>query len=288
MAQIREIKQRIKSVKNIGQITKAMKMVATARLKRAQQRILGARPYALRMAEVMRSLAAKMGEETHPLLSVRSEGKTALMVITADRGLCGSFNTNILRQAQAYLRENPNTVLLTVGRKGRDFFKRRQVPIRREWLFVFPQVAYETVLEMRDEIQTLFITEGFKSVKVLYTEFKSVLQQKATLDTLLPVRVEELPGEGKTTDYTGGDYEFEPDKEVILERLLSQYLANQIHRFLLESFSSEMGAKRNAMEAASKNASEMIARLTLDFNRARQAMITKELAEIVGGAAALQ
>ena len=125
MAQIREIKNRIKSVKNIGQITKAMKMVATARLKKAQQRILGARPYAMRMADVMRNLAAKTGPEVHPLLSVREEGKSALVVITADRGLCGSFNTNILRQAQAYLRERPDTVLLTVGKKGRDFFKRR-------------------------------------------------------------------------------------------------------------------------------------------------------------------
>src|SRR5579862_2242092 len=133
MAQIREIKTRIKSVKNIGQITKAMKMVASARLKRAQERILGARPYAIKMADVMKNLASKAGEEVHPLLSVREEGKTALMVITADRGLCGSFNTNILRQANTYMKENPQTVLLTVGKKGRDFFKRRNYPIRREW-----------------------------------------------------------------------------------------------------------------------------------------------------------
>lgn len=288
MAQIREIKTRIKSVKNIGQITKAMKMVATARLKRAQQRILGARPYAIKMADVMKNLASKVGEEVHPLLSVRTEGKTALMVITADRGLCGSFNTNILRQAQGYLKEHPDTVLLTVGKKGRDFFKRRQVPIRREWLSVFPQVSYETVLEMRDEIENLFVNEKFKSVLVLYTELKSVIQQKATLETLLPIRVEELPAEGKAPDFTGGDYEFEPDIETIMEKLVSQYLATQIHRYLLESFSSEMASKRNAMDSASKNASEMIGKLTLEYNRARQAMITKELAEIVGGAAALQ
>jgi len=288
MAQIREIKTRIKSVKNIGQITKAMKMVATARLKRAQQRILGARPYAQRMADVMKNLASKVGEEVHPLLSVRTEGKTALMVITADRGLCGSFNTNVLRQAQGYLRENPGTVLLTVGKKGRDFFKRRQVPIRKEWLSVFPHIPYETVLEMRDEIETLFITEKYKSIVILYTELKSVITQKVTLDTLLPIKVQELQGGDKTTNYTGGDYEFEPNVETIMEKLVSQYLATQIHRFLLESFSSEMAAKRNAMESASKNASEMIGRLTLEFNRARQAMITKELAEIVGGAAALQ
>jgi F-type H+-transporting ATPase subunit gamma len=288
MAQIREIKTRIKSVKNIGQITKAMKMVATARLKRAQQRVLGARPYAMRMADVMKNLASKAGEEIHPLLSVREEGKSALVVITADRGLCGSFNTNILRQAQAYLRQNPDTVLLTVGKKGRDFFKRRHFAIRREWLGVFPRVPMETVLEMRDEIEAMFVTEKFKSVGVLYTEFRSVLQQKAELDILLPIRVKELPGEGKKLDYQAGDYEFEPDIETIMEKLISQYLATQLHRFLLESFSSEMASKRNAMESASKNASEMISKLTLEFNRARQAMITKELAEIVGGAAALQ
>ncbi len=287
MAQIKEIKTRIKSVKNIGQITKAMKMVATARLKRAQERILGARPFAQRMADVMQNLAQKAAQDVHPLLTVREEGKTALMVITADRGLCGSFNTNVFRQAQAYLRENPGTVLLTVGKKGRDFFKRRNVPIHREWLSVFPRVPYETVLEMRDEIETLFITEKYKSIHVLYTEFKSVLNQKVTLAALLPIKVQELPGEGKTPNYIGGDFEFEPDIETIVEKLISQYLATQIHRYLLESFSSEMGAKRNAMESASKNASEMISKLTLEFNRARQAMITKELAEIVGGAAAL-
>ncbi len=286
MAQIKEIKSRIKSVKNIGQITKAMKMVASARLKKAQERILGARPYANRMADVMKNLASKMGEEVHPLLSVREEGKTALIVVTADRGLCGGYNTAILRQAQNYLKENPSTVLLTVGKKGRDFFKRRNVPIRKEWLYVFPTVPYETVIEMRDEIETLFVTEEFKSVLVLFTEFKSVITQKAALETLLPIQVQELPGEGKA-NFTGGEYEFEPDLDTILNTLVSQYLATQIHRMLLESFSSEMGAKRSAMEAASKNASEMIGKLTLEFNRARQAMITKELAEIVGGAAAL-
>jgi len=288
VAQIKEIKTRIKSVKNIGQITKAMKMVATARLKRAQERILGARPYAQRMAEVMKNLASKSGGEVHPLLSVRTEGKTALMVITADRGLCGSFNTNIIRMANAYLKEHPDTVLLTVGKKGRDFFKRRHYNIRKEWLGVFPRVSMETVLEMRDEIETLFLTEKFKTILVLYTEFKSVIQQKATVDTLLPLRVQELVPAGEKHRSAGGDYEFEPDIETIMEKLISQYLATQVHRYLLESFSSEMGAKRNAMEAASKNASEMMAKLTLEFNRARQAMITKELAEIVGGAAALQ
>jgi F-type H+-transporting ATPase subunit gamma len=288
MAQIKEIKTRIKSVKNIGQITKAMKMVASARLKRAQERILGARPYAQRMADVMKHLSAKTGGEAHPLLSVHPGGKDALLVITADRGLCGSFNANILRQAQGYLRENPNTVLLTVGKKGRDFFKRRGVSVRRDWVSVFPAIPLETVLEMRDEIEALYVAEGYRSVKVLYTEFKSVISQKVALDTLLPIKVQELSGTGSGEGVLAGDYEFEPDLETILSRLVSQYLATQVRRYLLESFSSEMGARRSAMESASKNASEMIGKLTLEFNRARQAMITKELAEIVGGAAALR
>jgi F-type H+-transporting ATPase subunit gamma len=287
MAQIREIKQRLKSVKNIHQITKAMKMVATARLKRAQQRILGARPYAFRMTDVIRNLASSVSRDAHPLLAQRDKGKTALLIITADRGLCGSFNANILRRAQAYLKENPETVLLVVGKKGRDFFRRRNVPIRREWLQIFPQVPFESVTEMRDEIETLYTKEEFKSVVVLYNEFKSVVQQKLTLETLLPIRIPEASAEGKT-NYMGGDYAFEPNVDTILESLLSRYMATEIHRILLESFSSEMGARRNAMEAATKNATEMIARLTLEFNRARQAIITKEIAEIVGGAEALK
>jgi len=285
MAQMKEIKTRIKSVKNIGQITKAMKMVATARLKRAQQRILSARPYAVRMADVMKNLAAKTTERDHPLLAVKKEGKSALVVITADRGLCGSFNANILRQAQAYLREKPGTDLITVGKKGRDFFKRRKFNIIKEWLYVFPHIPHETVLEMRDEIEGLFIRGGYKEIRVLYTEFKSVISQKAAMDTLLPIRLQELPGEAKGL---AADYDSEPDLDTILNSLVSQYLATMIHRYLLESFSSEMGAKRSAMESASKNAGEMISKLTLDFNRARQAMITKELAEIVGGAEALK
>lgn len=287
MAQIREIKSRLKSVKNINQITKSMKMVASARLKRAQERILAARPYAFLMTDAIRNLASRMNEKAHPLLTVRDKGKTALLVVTAERGLCGSFNANVIRRTQAYLKENPETVLLTVGKKGRDFFKRRAVPIRREWLQIFPQVPYESVTEMRDEIQSLYLNEDIKSVVVLYNEFKSVIQQKLTLETLLPLWIPEASAEGKT-QFDKGEYTFEPDVDSILDTMLSKYLATEIHRILLESFASEMGAKRTAMEAATKNATEMIAKLTLEFNRARQAMITKELAEIVGGAEALK
>ncbi len=209
------------------------------------------------------------------------------MVVTADRGFCGSFNANIIRRAQAYIRENPDTVLLTVGKKGRDFFKRRSFNIRKEWMQIFPQVPYESIQEMRDVIETLYVKEGFKSITALYNEFKSVVQQKVTLETLLPLKISGEEKEGKA-DYAGGDYAFEPDVSTILESLLSKYLATEIHRILLESFSSEMGARRSAMEAATKNAKEMIGKLTLEFNRARQAVITKEISEIVGGAEALK
>lgn len=286
MAQIREIKQRLKNAKNINQITTAMKMVATARLKRAQQRILAARPYARHLVEVMRNLAARVSQDAHPLLAQRKEGKTAILLVTADRGLCGSFNANIIRRAQAYLKENPETVLLAVGKKGRDFFKRRNVPVHHEWLQVFPHIPFESVMQIRDVIEALFVKEEFKSILVLYNEFKSVVQQKVTLETLLPIHIPEEGGEGKPS--FAGEYVFEPDEDTILESLLSKYLSTEIHRVLLESFSSEMGARRNAMEAATKNATEMIAKLTLEFNRARQAIITKEIAEIVGGAEALK
>jgi F-type H+-transporting ATPase subunit gamma len=289
MANIREIKRRLKSASSIHQITKAMKMVASARLKRAQQRILNARPYSDRMAEVIRRVAAGVNTGSHPLLKVRAEGKTALLVITADRGLCGSFNSNILRRAQLFLRENPGTLLLVVGKKGRDFFRRRRVEVRHDWIQIFPDVSPETIAEIRDAIESLYIHEDVKSVTALYTEFKGVMSQKVKQETLLPLKLDEAKGAAPAKDKPlTGNYLFEPEEDVILDSLLSQYLFSRVRRMLLESFASEMGAKRNAMESATKNASEMIARLTLEFNRARQAMITKELAEIVGGAEALK
>jgi F-type H+-transporting ATPase subunit gamma len=296
MAHIREIKRRLKSASSIHQITKAMKMVASARLKRAQQRILGARPYSDRMAEIIRRVAAHVSSGSHPLLKTRAEGKTILLVIAADRGLCGSFNSNVLRRAQAFLRENPNTAVLAVGKKARDFFKRRRMDLRQEWVQVFPEVSAETIAEIRDAVQSLFIHEEIKSITALYTEFKGVMSQKVKQETLLPLRLADAQAPVETARPSladkeklfGGAYMFEPGERIILDALLSQHLFIRVRRMLLESFASEMGAKRNAMESATKNASQMMGRLTLEFNRARQAMITKELAEIVGGAEALK
>ncbi|MGH7738787.1 MAG: ATP synthase F1 subunit gamma [bacterium] len=289
MAHIREIKRRLKSASSIHQITKAMKMVASARLKRAQTRILSARPYSDRLSEVIRRVAAGVNGGSHPLLKTRPEGATALLVVTADRGLCGSFNTNVLRRAQAFLKENPETILLVIGKKGRDFFRRRRVDIRQEWLQIFPEVSAENIAGIRDFVEALYLREEIKSVTAIYTEFQGVMTQKVKQETLLP-----LKREAQAVDKTAqerpldGAYDFEPEEDSILNSLLSQYIFTRVRRMLLESFASEMGAKRTAMESATKNASQMIGRLTLEFNRARQAMITKELAEIVGGAEALK
>jgi F-type H+-transporting ATPase subunit gamma len=287
MAQIREIKRRLKTVKNIQKITQAMKVVASARLKKAQERILGARPYAYGLAEVIRNLSGSVERQLHPLLAKHEKGKIALFVITADRGLCGSFNSNILRRAQAYLKENPGTTLITVGKKSRDFFTRRNVPLHRDWTHVFPAVAFQNVKEMADTVTQLYTGEPYQRVDVLYNEFKSVIQQKVTIDTILPIEPEKLPGDGKARP-AGVDMMFEPGVDAILDTLMPLYVAIEIQRMLLESFSSEMGARRMAMESATKNANEMIAKLTLAYNRLRQAGITKEIAEIVGGAEALK
>ncbi len=287
MAQIREIKGRLKSVHNIQKITQAMKVVASARLKKAQERILGARPYAFRISDVIHNLAGHINPDAHPLLASHPGGKTAVLVVTADRGLCGSFNGNVLRRAQAYLKENPGVTLLVAGKKGRDFFRRRGVPMLKEWSGLFPALPFESVLQVRDEIVQLFTVEKYARIDVLYNEFKSVIQQKLTLETLLPIRAAELQDNGDTK-MASGDYLYEPSMDALVSVLLPKWLAIEIQRILLESFSAEMGARRSAMEAATKNANEMIASLTLAFNRARQAAITKEIAEIVGGAEALK
>ncbi len=286
MAQIREIKGRLKSVTSIQKITQAMKVVASARLRKAQERILGARPYAFRLSDLIHDLGDRVDVNAHPLLLSHPEGQVALVVVTADRGLCGSFNSNVLRRAQQYLKENPSVTLFTVGRKARDFFKRRGIPVRADWANLFPDVTFESVQKIGQETINVFTKEKYKRVDILYNEFKSVIQQELTLETLLPIKPEKVEDNGNTS-YGNGEFLFEPDMSSLLEVLMPKYVNIEIQRILLESFSAEMAARRGAMEAATKNANEMIAKLTLDFNRARQAAITTEIAEIVGGAEAL-
>jgi F-type H+-transporting ATPase subunit gamma len=287
MPNIRAIKGRIQSVQNIGKITQAMKVVASARMKKAQERILGARPYAYRLSDLIHDLSMKVDRSLHPLFAKHPEGKKVLLVVTADRGLCGSFNANVLRKAQAFLNENPDTVVICVGRKARDYFRRRSVMPRAEFVNVFPAVTMESVNSITKELVTLFSMERCMSVDVIYNEYKNLVSQNLATEALLPLDPNGLRDD-VTTNYGNGDFDYEPDVDEILKVLLPRYLAIEVRRILLESFSSEMVARRMAMEAASKNAKEMIGRLTLEYNRARQATITKEIAEIVGGAAALQ
>jgi F-type H+-transporting ATPase subunit gamma len=287
MANIRAIKGRIQSVQNIGKITQAMKVVASARMKKAQERILGARPYAYRLSDLIHDLAGRVDKSMHPLFARHPGGKRALVVVTADRGLCGSFNANVLRRAQVILNEHPGTTVLAVGRKGRDYFRRRGAEVRGEFVNVFPAVTMESVNSITKEIVTLFSMEKYETIDVVYNQYKNLVSQELTTMSLLPLDPNGLRDD-ENTQYGKGDFDYEPDVDEIVKVLLPRYLAIEVRRILLESFSSEMVARRMAMEAASKNAKEMIGRLTLEYNRARQAAITKEIAEIVGGAAALQ
>lgn len=287
MPNIRAIKGRIQSVQNIGKITQAMKVVASARMKKAQERILGARPYAYRLSDLIHDLSEKADRSTHPLFSKHPDGKKVLLVVTADRGLCGSFNASVLRRAHVYLEENPGAHVLAVGRKSRDYFRRRGITPRGEWINVFPAVAMESVNSITKEIVTLYTQENASGVDVIYNEYKNLVSQNLTTQSILPLDPATL-ADDPAEQRGKGSYDFEPGADEILKVLVPRYLAIEVRRILLESFSSEMVARRMAMEAASKNAKEMIGRLTLEYNRARQAAITKEIAEIVGGAAALQ
>jgi F-type H+-transporting ATPase subunit gamma len=289
MANLRAIRKRIGSVKSTQQITKAMKMVSAAKLKRAQDAIVAARPYARKMREVIQAVAGRAGEDAHPLLSSRERKKVALLVVTSDRGLCGGFNSNLLRAVNRFLRENgggtEDMVLFVVGRKARDFFRRRQVPMRKEYLNVLGTASYGHAEQMANDLVGGFLEEEFDEVVVAFNEFRSAISQVVRMEKLFPVAVEQA-GENAAAD--GIDYLYEPSQQEILATLLPKYVEAQIFRVLLESVAGEHGARMTAMDSATNNAVEMISRLTLQMNRARQASITKELMEIIGGAEALK
>ena len=288
MPSLKAVRLRIASVKSTQKITSAMKMVAAAKLRRSQDAIIAARPYAKSMADITAEVAARAGADAHPLLERRGGKRIALIVITSDRGLCGGFNSNLCRMAQRYGDEKLKSAELdecrfeVVGRKGRDYFRRRKLNMTRD----LPGVAGNTAVTRAKELAAIATEEFLKgtvdAVWLAYNQFRSVISQKPTVEQLLPV----VPAESKTT--AGEEFLFEPGKGQILDYILPMYVETQIHRALLESVASEFGAKMTAMENATKNATEMIARLTLQYNRARQAAITKELMEIVGGAEALK
>jgi F-type H+-transporting ATPase subunit gamma len=295
MANLLDIRRRIKSVKNTQQITRAMKMMSAARLKRAQDRVVAARPFASKMIEVMGDLAARTDEEfRHPLLNQRGDERYLLLLITADRGLCGAFNTNLIKAAQAFIQENQakQFEVLPIGRKGRDFFRRRSMDIVSEYIGLTGKgsVDYHEAVSIADDVIKRFREdEGLDKVFIIYNEFKSVLQQRVVIEQLLPVSraSEEIRDDAPPAGVDLTDYLYEQEPEEIFSRLLPRVVETQIFRALLESVASEHGARMTAMDSASKNAGELIASLTLNMNRIRQAAITNEIIEVVSGAAAL-
>ena len=289
MANLRAIRKRIGSVKSTQQITKAMKMVSAAKLKRAQDAIVAARPYARLMREVVQAVARRAGQDVHPLLLSRETKKLGLLVITSDRGLCGGFNSNLLRAANRFLQENreryEEVALCVVGRKARDFFRRRHVPMRKEYMNVLGTLSYAHAKQIADDLVGGFLAEEFDEVVIAFNEFRSAISQSVRRERLFPIAIEAAEGEAPEA---GIDYLYEPSQKEILATLLPKYVETQIFRMLLESVAGEHGARMTAMDSATNNAVDMISRLTLQMNRARQASITKELMEIIGGAEALK
>jgi F-type H+-transporting ATPase subunit gamma len=287
MATLRDIQRRIRSVQSTQKITKAMKLVAASKLRRAQERITAARPYAIKMGELLSGLVGRTEGDAHPLLARRTTGRKRLVVITADKGLCGAFNSNILRASLAFLREqgNVDVTLVVVGRKARDFYRRRQWLLKSEMLGFFDRLAYSHAQELANELMQSYLAEEVDEVSLMYNEFRSVAVQRVKRQQLLPIEAEAAePAQGTA----GGDYLFEPSPDAILASLLPRHVTTQVFRALMESVAGEYGARMTAMESASKNAKEMIDVLTIQYNKARQERITKELLDIVGGAEALR
>ena len=287
MIGLKALRRRIVSIKSTQQITRAMKMVAAARLRRAQERIIEARPYADKMREVLQSLSLRTAPEAHPLLIRREMKRVELLAITTDRGLCGSFNQNVLRRVERFIRENQSSyaeiTLTLVGRKGLDYFRRRQFSIVRDYVGQFRDIDYQVAAAVGKDVVEDYTSEVVDGVFLVYNEFRSPLVQRVVMRDLLPI--EPLKVE---SDYYPVEYIYEPSAEAILSELLPRYVEAQIYRALLESAAGEHGARMTAMDAATENAEEMIEKLTLMYNKARQSAITTEMLEIVGGAEALQ
>jgi F-type H+-transporting ATPase subunit gamma len=298
MASLRDIRKRIRSVKNTRQITKAMKMVAAAKLRKAQDAIIAARPYAQMLDQIISDLASRAGDDNlaHPLLTARPVRRVELVLLTSDRGLAGGFNSNVIRRASRYLYENgglESIRLSTVGRKGHDFFRQRGQTIRKDFGGLYQRLNYRSAADVAEELTASFVNGEVDAVYVVYNEFLSAISQKVTLQQILP-----LQAFGGTTPEAGAaptpgaaalvDFKYEPDRQAVLDKLVPQAVSIKLYRALLESVASEHGARMSSMENATSNATDMIAQLSLTYNRTRQAVITKELMEIVSGAEALK
>ncbi len=292
MATLRDIKRRIVGVKSTQQITKAMKMVAAARLRRAQENIINARPYSKKIAEVLTHLLNVEKNIVHPLLIERKVESIAVIVVTSDRGLCGGFNMNVIRKAEEMLRDElvelervGKVQLYCLGKKGNDYFTKRNYNVVGSHPGIFSQLKFEFASSLLKELTTKFLNGEIDKVIVVYNEFRSVIQQKTTVEQLLPIKPFEVntPEESFTSEFI-----YEPDKIGIIKSLLPKQLNAQMWRILLESFAAELGARMTAMDMATENAKELIRSLQLTFNKVRQASITKEILEIVSGANALK
>jgi F-type H+-transporting ATPase subunit gamma len=276
-----DFRRRIRSVRSTQQITKARKMVSAAKLRRAQEAMFAARPYARKMLEVLNSLASRSDPGAHPLLEERRAERILAVVITADKGLCGAFNANIVRTAHRFLaeRQEREPAVATVGRKARDFFKRRGVRLRSEHVGVFQALRYATAQKIASELVSAYTAREVDQVFLVYNEFKSVIQQRIVVDRLLPVERHVIHPQEPPLDYL-----YEPEPSRILAAILPKHVEIQVWHALLESAAAEHGARMSAMDAATNNATEVIARLTLHMNKVRQAAITKEIIEVVSGA----
>ena len=288
MATLRDIKRRIRSVQSTQKITRAMKLVAAAKLRRAQERILAARPYANKMAELLGNLVSGADGDGHPLLEQREGPRRQIVVITADRGLAGAFNSSIIRRAVELIRESSaaELTLVVVGRKARDFFRRRPHTIKRDMIGFWDRLAYSHACELADYFMQQYLDDEVDEVFLLYNEFRSVAFQRPVRVRLLPIPRAETGAAEQAAE--GVDYIYEPSASAILGDLLPRHVRMQVYRALMESLAGEYGARMTAMEAATKNAKDMIDILTIQYNKARQEKITKELLDIVGGAEALK
>jgi len=301
MPSLLDLRRRIRAVKSTQQITKAMKMISASKLRRAQDRVVGARPFALQMQRVLNSLASRVDPASHPLLADRedtADSKILLIVVTADKGLCGGFNTNVIKAASGVINAGGPVELGLVGRKGRDFFKRRGFEIRVEEIGIFQRVKYADAKRIAEAAIDEFTSGRVSKVLIVYNEFKSVMQQRVTTEQLLPIPKAAIAGSdpletrgGQTppkAPVTGDvDYIYEPGPAQILGDLLPKHIEIQVYRALLESAAAEHAARMTAMDAATKNSGEIIDTLTLYMNKVRQAAITREIIEVVSGAQAL-
>jgi F-type H+-transporting ATPase subunit gamma len=283
MPSLLDIRRRIRSVKNTQQLTKAMKTVSAAKLRRAQERVLSARPYANQLKHVLSNLAGRIENIAHPLLEVRPEKRILLLVVTADRGLCGGFNTNLLKAASNFLRQHRDkeVQLYTAGKKGRDFFRRRNLNLVGEYTNFFSKLNVAHAKDIAQQLTERYTNAEIDAVYLAYNEFKSVIQQRIVVEKLLPLGSDDV----QATE-AGLDYIFEQPPQEIFNRLLPRYVEIEVYRALLESAASEHGARMAAMDTATRNAGDMIESLTLGMNRVRQAAITREIIEVVSGAGA--